>query len=248
MDFKAKIDFFGKSDRGLVRTCNEDAFAVRPDLNICLAADGMGGAAAGELASRMFVESALKVFDAPGAVTAEDMEDRIKKAFYFANREILDHVKENPGHKGMGCTAELIAFTEEGFVLGHMGDSRAFRLRNGMLRQLTRDHSLVQEQVDQGVISPEEARHHAMRNIVLRAIGVDQEISLDLIRGTVRPGDHFLLCSDGLTDMVDETDIATVLLSGNSLPEKTVALIRMAKENGGTDNITAVLALCGPVE
>ena len=246
MAFKVKIDFFGKSDVGLVRTCNEDAFAVRPDLNICLAADGMGGAAAGELASRMFVESALKVFDTPGA--DEDTTECIKKAFYFANRDILDHVRENPRHKGMGCTAELLAFTEEGFVLGHMGDSRTFRLRNSTLRQLTRDHSLVQEQVDQGLISTEEARHHAMRNIVLRAIGVDQEISLDLIRGSVRPGDHFLLCSDGLTDMVAEQNIANVLLSGNSLAEKTAALIDLAKKNGGTDNITAVMAVCGPGE
>ena len=236
------IAYFGKSDVGLKRANNEDAFLLRPDLGFCLVADGMGGAAAGELASGIFTETALEVFSKTVSRREKETLDLVQKAFAWANERVLDHVKDNPEHKGMGCTAELIAFFNEGFVLGHMGDSRTYRLRNGQLKQLSKDHSFVQDQVDQGLISQAEARNHPMRNIVLRAVGVKESLALDLVRGKATPGDLFLLCSDGLTDMIDDALIEDVLFPKSALPQKVERLIELAKSAGGFDNITVVLA------
>lgn len=237
-----QIAYFGKSDVGLKRANNEDAFLLRPDLGFCLVADGMGGAAAGELASGIFTETALEVFSKTVSRREKETLDLVQKAFAWANERVLDHVKDNPEHKGMGCTAELIAFLNEGFVFGHMGDSRTYRLRNGQLKQLSKDHSFVQDQVDQGLISQAEARNHPMRNIVLRAVGVKESLALDLVRGKTTPGDLFLLCSDGLTDMIDDALIEDVLFPKSALPQKVERLIELAKSAGGFDNITVVLA------
>ncbi|MCP4627875.1 MAG: Stp1/IreP family PP2C-type Ser/Thr phosphatase [bacterium] len=237
-----KIEFFGKTDVGLKRTNNEDDFVISPELGFCLAADGMGGAAAGELASRFFAESATEVFSGADRRTERETLDLVQKAFSFANKRILDHVKESVHHKGMGCTAELVAFSDEGFVLGHIGDSRTYRLRNGQLKQLTQDHSLVQGQIDQGLITPEEARSHHLRNVILRAVGVSDNLALDLLKGKTFSGDLFLLCSDGLTDMVDDSLIGQVLSSATALPQKVDELIDSAKSAGGLDNITVVLS------
>ncbi len=237
-----KIAFSGKSDVGLKRKNNEDVFVVSPELGFCLAADGMGGAAAGELASRFFAETAAEVFSGTESRSEREMLDLVRKAFSFANKRILDHVNENVNHKGMGCTAELVVFSDEGFVLGHIGDSRTYRLRDGQLKQLTQDHSLVQDQLDQGLITPEEARNHQLRNVILRAVGVNDSLPLDLLRGRIFSGDLFLLCSDGLTDMVDDTLIKGVLSLAISLPEKVDELIKSAKSAGGLDNITVVLS------
>jgi protein phosphatase len=142
----------------------------------------------------------------------------------------------------MGCTAELVAFSPDGFVIGHMGDSRTYLYRDGLLRQLTKDHSFVQEQIDQGVISPEQARSHKMRNVILRAVGVRPSLELDTICGKVLPKDLFLLCSDGLTDMVEDVEILKILEQNGHLSDKALQLIELAKEAGGKDNITVVLA------
>ena len=141
----------------------------------------------------------------------------------------------------MGCTAELMAFSGDKFILGHMGDSRTYRLKNGQLKQLSQDHSLVQEQLDKGLITPEEARKHTMKNVILRAVGVDETPALDLVRGNLSAGDLFLLCSDGLTDMVEDADILAVLASTAPLTQKAEKLIELAKSAGGHDNITVVL-------
>ena len=237
-----EIASFGKSDAGLKRTNNEDAFMIRPDLGVCLVADGMGGAAAGEVASRIFAETTLEVFSQARYQSEQETLELVQMAFKWANERILDHVKENPHHKGMGCTAELVGFFNKGFVLGHMGDSRTYRFRNGQLTQLTQDHSLVQDQIDQGLITPAEARNHPLRNVILRAVGVKKIAALDLIRGKAFPGDLFLLCSDGLTDMVDDTLIRETLSSSIALPEKVENLVELAKSAGGYDNITVVLS------
>jgi protein phosphatase len=237
-----EIALSGQTDVGLKRANNEDAFMVRSDLNFCLVADGMGGAAAGELASRYFAESCLKLFSKARADSISGLLLLVQKAFQVANKCILNHVEQEPRHKGMGCTAELMAFCDEGFVLGHVGDSRTYRFRNGEFTQLTHDHSLVQNMVDQGMISSEEARYHSHRNVILRAVGIEENLSLDLIKGKAMPGDIYLLCSDGLTDMVDDDRIKTALSSTASLPEKADACISLAKQAGGTDNITIVLA------
>lgn len=237
-----KIKYFGKSHTGLVRKNNEDTFVIEPDLHFCLVADGMGGAAAGELASGIFAESAHGIFGGCEISSDKNALENIQKAFQLANENILYHVAHNPHHEGMGCTAELITFFGQDFVLGHMGDSRTYRLRKGLLEQLTKDHSLVQEQIDKGELTPEQARNHSLRNVILRAVGIEESPALDIIRGKIYPDDMFLLCSDGLTDMLEDDVIGNVLRSDGSLSQKTEKLIELANIAGGKDNITVVLA------
>jgi serine/threonine protein phosphatase PrpC len=237
-----KISFAGKSDVGLKRKNNEDAFVVSPEFDFCLAADGMGGAAAGELASRFFAETATEVFSGSDSRTERETVDLVQKIFRLANKRILDHIAQNIQHKGMGCTAELVAFSHEGFVLGHIGDSRTYRLRDGQLKQLTQDHSLVQGQIDQGLITPAEARNHRLRNVILRAVGVTDNLALDLLNGKIFTGDLFLLCSDGLTNMVEDVVIHQVLSSEIALAQRADKLIELANAAGGVDNVTVVLS------
>ncbi len=235
------IHTFGKSDTGLIRKNNEDSLAVDINAGFCTVADGMGGAAAGEIASSIFVETATEIFSQPGPFSEEHRVGQVQQAFTLANQRILEHIQSNPAHKGMGCTAELLAITDAGFVLGHMGDSRTYRLRDSQLKQITKDHSLVQEQLDQGIITREQAAKHLQRNVILRAVGTTQSPSLDLIRGRTYPGDLFLLCSDGLTDMVTDDTILEALTRYPDLPEAVDILIGLAKDSGGKDNITVVL-------
>ncbi len=239
-----KIAFVGKTDVGLKRTNNEDAFVVKSALRFCLAADGMGGAAAGELASSIFAETAKKVFAGSVDRTEKEAISLVKKSFASANRRILDHVGRNKSHEGMGCTAELLVFYNSGYALGHIGDSRTYRLRQGALKQLTQDHSFVQDQINQGLISLEEAKNHHLRNVILRAVGVSDKLSLDILKGKILQGDLFLLCSDGLTDMVEDSKIQQVLSAPTPLPQKADELIDAAKSAGGNDNITVVLSHC----
>ncbi|MCD4787337.1 MAG: Stp1/IreP family PP2C-type Ser/Thr phosphatase [Desulfobacterales bacterium] len=237
-----EINFVGKSDSGLKRRNNEDRFMVRSELGFCLVADGMGGAAAGEIASRIFAETTLEIFSTSAGRSEKDTIELVQRAFNFANERILSHVKKNPHHKGMGCTAELMAFSDKGFVIGHIGDSRTYCLRDGQLKQLTQDHSLVQNQIDQRLITPAEARNHPLRNVILRAVGIKKKLALDLIRGITFSGDLFLLCSDGLSDMVDDNQIRNILFSTTPLHQKVEKLIESANAAGGYDNITVVLA------
>jgi serine/threonine protein phosphatase PrpC len=234
--------FSGKTDIGLKRANNEDAFAISPELGFCVAADGMGGAAAGELASKIFTDTTLEIFKVTANRTEEEILYQVKKAFSFANERILEHVNHNPNHKGMGCTAELLAFFDEGFILGHIGDSRTYRFRKGQLEQLTKDHTLVQQQIEDGLIISDNIKNHPLRNVILRAVGLNKELALDLLRGKTSSGDLFLLCSDGLTDMVKDSQIHDILGSNIDIHQKVEKLIETAKVAGGDDNITTVLA------
>jgi protein phosphatase len=236
------IDFCGLTDVGLVRTNNEDTYLISASANFCLVADGMGGAAAGETASLIFSQTADEIFADLHSNNEPEAVERVQKTFRSANKKILEHVAQYPQHEGMGCTAELLAFTPTGFVIGHMGDSRTYRLREGTLKQLTKDHSLVQDQLDQGLITEEQARSHSMRNVILRAVGVRPSPALDTLRGPIFSGDLFLLCSDGLTDQVEDKKIAQVLNGNGLLQQKLERLVDLAKQAGGKDNITAVLA------
>ncbi len=242
MSSHSNISFFGKTDTGNKRLENQDVFIVRPELNLCLVADGMGGEAGGELASSIFSETALEVFSGSGDWSEDEIFRMVQNTFHMANEKIRDHIHENPHHEGMGCTAELAVFSGEGVILGHIGDSRTYCLRDGRLRQLSHDHSLVQQQVNQKLISPDEARISPLRNVILRAVGIDENISVDLIKGRIFPGDLFLLCSDGLTDMIEDSSVREILALETSLSEKTEKLIEMAKSSGGKDNITVVLS------
>ena len=153
----------------------------------------------------------------------------VQRTFSLANKQIIKHAQDNPSDQGMGCTAELLVFFNNGFIIGHVGDSRTYRLKNNNLKQLTKDHSLVQDQLDQGLISYSEARRHTRRNIILRAVGVNEAITIDVIKGKINTGDLFLLCSDGLTDMVEDFDILRVLRNQRPMRAKVDELIGVGK-------------------
>ncbi len=233
--------FIGKTDTGLRRPNNEDIFLVSPEFDFCLAADGMGGAAAGEVASEIFARTAQDIFSINPNRSEKDTLYRVQKAYVAANERILEHVSAHPDHKGMGCTAELLAFYEQNFFLGHIGDSRTYRLRDGMLEQLTEDHTLVQQQFQEGLISQDEIRNHPMRHVIFRAVGIKEEMTIDLLKGKTRPDDLFLLCSDGLSDMLEDQQIHEILCADTDIEHKTENLIESAKAAGGLDNITVVL-------
>ena len=229
-----------RTDIGLKRKNNEDAYLERLDLGVFAVADGIGGSAAGEIASGIFVETARDVFER-GFYSDTETSTQIQEVFRQANERILLNTEEYPDHRGMGCTAELIAFRGGRFFIGHIGDSRTYLFRDGELRRITRDHSLVQDQLEKGLITPEDAKKHRLRNIVLRAVGIYPSVELDLINGRIAPGDITLLCSDGLTDMVDEDLIREILASALGLTDKVEQLVESAKTAGGNDNITVVL-------
>jgi len=235
-----KINSFGKTDVGLVRRNNEDALILKPELGFWAVADGMGGEEKGEVASQFFIQTALELFSESAGGSEEEVKQFVQKTFGLANERILSWAKENQVQK-MGCTAELMAFSGPDYVLGHVGDSRTYRLRQGQLRQLTRDHSLVQEQIDQGVLTPAEAQKSPLRNVILRAIGTEDTLAVDLMRGKSIPGDLYLLCSDGLTGMVDERKIQEIISLPLGLSQKVDQLIEGAKAAGGYDNITVIL-------
>lgn len=237
----SKINSIGKSDVGLKRSNNEDAFLIELENGFLVLADGMGGAAAGEIASQIFVKTASEVFSKGDRFSERETLELVKEVFELANQRIFNDARKNSNHQGMGCTAELVAFNNQHFVLGHVGDSRTYLFRKGELKQLTRDHSLVQEQIEQGLITPLEARTHSLRNVILRAVGTNERLAVDLIRGESVPGDLFLLCSDGLTDRVDDALIQETLFTSSDLGQKVEKLIERAKSAGGHDNITVIL-------
>lgn len=236
-----QINIAGKTDVGRKRTNNEDVFKIEPKLGFCLVADGLGGAAAGEVASRIFLETAVKVFQNAADRAVTTVTQRVQISFLMANEAIMNHVKENPVHKGMSCTAELMGFSEEEFVLGHIGDSRTYRFRDGQLRRLTHDHSFVQQLIDKGVLTPENACKHPLRNVIHKAVGIDRQIELDIVRSKFLPHDQYLLCSDGLTDMVAESIIENTLNTNMTVNQKVNHLIESALSAGGLDNVTVVL-------
>jgi PPM family protein phosphatase len=237
-----KIVCAGKSDVGCRRSNNEDSLLVRPDLGVVAVADGMGGAAAGELASAIFVDTILQVFPGYPQPAGQTVSDLVQKVYFLANERIVREGRENPDNGGMGCTAELLGFDEQNYVVGHVGDSRTYLFRSGRLRQVTKDHSIVQEQLDQGLITPAEARAHAMKNVIMRAVGVRETLAVDLIQGRGQPGDIFLLCSDGLTDMIEDEKIIEILSLPLNLEQRADGLIGSANLAGGYDNVT--VALC----
>jgi len=224
---------FGLSDPGRRRRRNEDAYVVSPPL--FAVADGMGGAQAGELASRIAVE-------AMGAEAMTSGEERVTTLIREANRRIFARSSEDASASGMGTTMTAALVGEDGVVtIGHVGDSRAYLLREGRLEQLTEDHSLVAELVRTGKLSAEDAERHPQRSVITRALGTDPEVDVDTFTVDAQVGDLFLLCSDGLTTMVDDDEILrTVEDSREDLEQAAQVLVRKANRGGGEDNITVV--------
>ncbi|MDN5331113.1 MAG: family protein phosphatase [Tepidanaerobacteraceae bacterium] len=237
-----------KSDRGRVRPNNEDAFYIPEDMNeplLFIVADGMGGHNAGEVASRLAVEeisSYIKTkYDAKSF--QDDVALLIKEAFMAANEKIYKTSLESAEWAGMGTTATLALFKDGRVYIGHVGDSRAYMLRSGHLRQLTKDHSLVWQLMEEGRLTAQEIKYHPMRNVITRALGVDDKVDVDISDYEYKSGDIFLLCSDGLTNMLDDERIKEIILSADSVEAAAERLVQAANNLGGHDNITVELIL-----
>jgi serine/threonine protein phosphatase PrpC len=222
------------TDVGRQRQSNEDAFFERSPL--FAVADGMGGARAGEVASRMAVEELGSMDD-----SGSGAEQRLREVARGANRRIYEMAQSDSEHAGMGTTFTAVLVSGREVAVGHVGDSRLYRLRDGELEQLTDDHSLVEELVRQGKLSPEEAEVHPQRSIITRALGPEADVQVDTFTHTARDGDVYLLCSDGLSGMVSDEEMARIVGEASSLDDAARALVDAANENGGKDNITAVL-------
>ena len=206
-----------------------------------IVADGMGGHAAGEVASEMAVEIVSHDLSDLNDLDSSDSHDRVARSLRDANRAVFERTRTERDKLGMGSTVSALLLSETRYVVGHVGDSRIYIVRDGVMHQLTKDHSLVQEQVDAGLLTPEQARRHPQSNVITRCIGMADEIEPDVFDGEARVGDAFLLASDGLTGMIDDRRIQQLLVS-RAKPERIVdALIQEANMNGGNDNITAVV-------
>lgn len=244
-------EFAALTDAGKVRGNNEDAIAFDPSLGVAVLADGMGGYNGGEVASGMAIALVQASFGrwlahAGPAAPSRAMRRAMQNSTDEANRAIFEAGAANAQLRGMGTTLVVAAFGGPRVLVGHIGDSRCYRLRRGTeFELLTRDHSLLQEQLDAGAITPEEAAVSPHRNLVTRALGIERQVELEVNEHAAEPGDLFLLCSDGLSEMVSDAQIFTLLLQDNSLPEKATLLVAAANENGGRDNISVVLALAG---
>ncbi len=238
------IDAAGLSDPGCARPNNEDSFLVREDLGLFVVADGMGGAAAGEVASKIFVRAVEEVF-LSGLKRRLDRRSLVMDAFMQAHRQIKEDARRFPEHHGMGCTAELLTFGGDVYYLGHVGDSRTYIKDRSGFRQLTTDHTYVQEQIDSGSMTLDEARRHKLRHVLSRAVGYDEVIRVDQQSGPLEPESLFLLCSDGLTDELSQDAILQILNQEKDLDELALMLVDAAKDKGGRDNITVVLSRPG---
>ncbi len=248
----AKLVIHGLSDVGLVRGHNEDKIAWDENLGLVLLADGMGGHNAGEVASELAVNriiDSLRGVLIPDIEGAVDRQAAVDEAIQHANNEIVQVALERQECAGMGTTIVLSLFHDESVIFAHVGDSRIYRYRDGELSQITTDHSLVQEMVDNGYISEEEALTSASRNLITRALGISDTVEVDIIESDCRIGDLYLLCSDGLTDLVTDEEISAILeqydqgdgYSLGALESIATSLISSANEKGGKDNISVVL-------
>jgi serine/threonine protein phosphatase PrpC len=242
----------GLSDVGRVRTNNEDSFRIVEALNLFILSDGMGGEAHGEVASAMAVDVINKYCEAEredsGATVLDEVPAnigsqtrRLKNAVAQANFQIFQSAQKNPEQRGMGATITVLWLKDALLSIAHVGDSRAYLLRNGNLQQLTNDHSLVAEQVRRGLITPQQAEESEMQSVLLRALGAHPEVEIDVDEVEIIPRDVLLLCSDGLTRMVTEPEIAGALQAETVPSAAAERLIALANENGGIDNVTVIV-------
>jgi len=246
----------GISDVGRVRSNNEDCYRIVPDLGLLVLSDGMGGEAHGEIASALAVETvvkhcmegennpALPVFGETQAGWSARTK-RLSSAVHLANKKIFESAAQHPEQSGMGATLTAVWVQENSLSLAHVGDSRAYILRTGALQQLTSDHSLVAEQVRRGILTTAQAEESEMQSVLLRALGANPDVEVDAEEQPLFPRDTLLLCSDGLTRMVMEPEIAGALQSEPDPVKAAERLVALANERGGADNITVIVASNG---
>jgi serine/threonine protein phosphatase PrpC len=252
MNLTGSLEMAMSSDPGVIRAHNEDAVFADPGLGVAILADGMGGYNAGEVASGMATTRLAcdlgRVIatgggrDGKGFRDAFEVEQHIVNEVEAANFSIFNAAQSEPRYAGMGTTLVLAWFYDNRMSVAHVGDSRLYRLRGERFEQLTRDHSLLQEQLDNGMITPEEARFSEHKNLVTRALGVDAMVEVEINDYDLAAGDIVLLCSDGLNDMIDDPEIALALRTlGGNLQLAADHLVQMANDHGGRDNISVIL-------
>jgi len=251
MDLSQVLETVSRSDAGMVRSHNEDSVHLNPALGLAVLADGMGGYNAGEVASGMV--TTLLGSELEQALSRQDMHlqgeagqlrahSLLEQEIARANHAVYQAAQSQPQYAGMGTTLVMALFYDNGMTVAHIGDSRLYRLRGEEFLQITRDHSLLQEQIDSGILTPAQARHSHNKNLVTRAVGVDPTVEAEIHDYATLPGDIYLLCSDGLNDMVDDEEIGMTLqmLSAN-LELVATQLVQMANDNGGRDNVSVIL-------
>ncbi len=250
-----KLTSAGRTHVGMKRTHNEDSLRLFREENLFIVADGMGGHASGEVASQMSVETLAEFFRA----TSEDdeitwpykmdkgrkyEENRVVTGIKLSNRRIHEAAARDAKLKGMGTTIVVTFFVAGACYIGHVGDSRVYRMRDGQLVQLTEDHSLLNDYIKMRHLTPEEIEQFPHKNVIVRALGMKDTVQVDILSEALQPGDVFLLCSDGLSGMVSDERMAEILRGGDDLDAHCERLIDAANEAGGTDNITVILVRC----
>jgi serine/threonine protein phosphatase PrpC len=256
-DMTIEIEFGAQSDTGCIRENNEDSFRVAPDISLFVLSDGMGGLAFGEVASRLSVDTVLAhcrdgVTDPSLPLVGERVDglsetsNRLASAVRLANQVVHDVARRNGAEGKMGATLVAVCFARQRISLAHAGDSRAYRLRGDHFEQLTRDHSFVAEQMRHGRMTEQEAGGSALQSVLIRAIGIDPEVDVDVNEEPCREGDILLLCSDGLTRELSDAQIAAVLGESDDAQQAADHLVDLARRAGGGDNITAIVLRCGP--
>jgi len=230
-----------RTDVGIVRSGNEDSYLMSSERGLFVIADGMGGHAAGEVASEMAARIVAEEFRPVRGMTDQEMMAQMVAAIRAANGAVFRRTIAEPDKRGMGTTATVMSLLPRRYLIGQVGDSRAYLLRTGVLAQLTKDHSYVQEQVDAGRLTPEDARTHPYANVITRCVGSSEDVVPDLYIGTLDVNDLVLLASDGLTGMIDDEELRDILMSELDLEPKVDTLITAANRRGGLDNITTIL-------
>ena len=253
-----RVRFSGETNIGLKRAHNEDSYLLPEDERLALVADGMGGHASGEVASKMAVEMVAEHFKAtredgeitwPYKLDHSDRYDanRLINGIKLANLKIYDRAQREEACHGMGTTLVSAMFLDDKVLVGHVGDSRVYRLRDGQLCQLTEDHSLLNDYIKMKRLSSDEAGKFPHKNVIVRALGMKESVQVDILSDPFRLGDVYLLCSDGLSGMVDDAGLQDILTDESDLDTACERLIQAANRNGGVDNITCVLARVEPL-
>lgn len=252
-----EMEFGTRSDTGRVRENNEDSLRLDPELNLFVVCDGMGGQASGEVASRLAAETIVahcRDAETNPALPlvgeridgASKSANRLASAIRLANRAVHQAAQENEEQTGMGATVVAVQFTDERMIVAHVGDSRAYRMRNGELELLTQDHSFIAEQVRHGLMTAEEASQSKLQNVLLRALGIEPDVEVEISEELLMEGDTVLLCSDGLTHELSDEQITGALCDADEAQEAASRLVELANQAGGGDNITVIVLRHAP--
>ena len=243
-DIAWDVDYGCYTDVGRVRQRNEDAAKVSPDLSLYAVADGMGGHRAGDRASRIAVQTLHEALSEFVGDDRLEPEGKMRSAFEAANRNIIEDAAGRPDRLGMGTTLTALIVGDAGYLIGHVGDSRAMRVRGGQIEQITDDHSIVAAQVREGGMTEEEAQNHPMRHVLSRCMGCEPDPEVDVLQGKIEDGDIFVLGSDGLTGAIGADLILEQVLNAADAAAASKDLVELARERDGSDNITAVVVRC----